>query len=112
LVLTDKRKSPGMKNIKWDHQPLASPENLTATAGDLDGEIDLIWEPVEKANSYIIQCSRSDKGPGEWIQEDVVSKSSHTVSRLKSGRNYWFRVAAAGSKGQGLWCKPVNKKVP
>ena len=107
-----KKRSSVIKSLRKNSRVLGLPENLAATAGDLDGEIDLVWEPVEGANSYIIQYSRSEKEPVNWIQDDVVSRSSYTVSRLKSGHNYWFRVAAAGSKGQGHWSKPISKKAP
>ena len=107
-----KKKSFDMKSLKKDLRILGSPENLAATAGDLDGEIDLVWEPVKGANSYVIQYSRSDKEPGNWVLDDVVFRSSYTVSRLKSGHKYWFRVAAAGSKGQGHWSEPISKKAP
>lgn len=88
------------------------PTGLTATSGDLDGEIDLAWEPVEDANSYVLQVSRSGNNRSAWVQEDVVSRSSYTISRLKSGKTYWFRVAAADSRGQSPWSKPVCKKAP
>jgi hypothetical protein len=88
------------------------PFGLTATTGDLDGEVDLVWEPVRGANAYIIQVSRHAGKPSSWIQEDVVTRSSHTISKLKSGTTYSFRIAAAGSKGQSTWSEPVSKKAP
>jgi len=88
------------------------PLGLTATTGDLEGEIDLVWEPVRGANAYIIQVSRHAGKPSGWIQEDVVTRSSHTISKLKSGTTYSFRIAAAGSKGQSSWSEPVSKKAP
>ena len=94
------------------HDVINAPVGLTATAGDLDGEIDLVWEPVNGANAYIIQVSRSANRPNRWVQDDVVTRSSHTMSRLKSGLTYFFRIAAAGSKGQSRWSEPVRKKAP
>jgi len=88
------------------------PFGLTATAGDMEGEVDLVWEPVEGSNSYVVQISRSKNKPANWIQEDVITKSSYTVSRLKSGSMYWFRIAAVSPAGQGIWSEPVNKKAP
>ncbi len=85
---------------------------LAAASGDLDGEVNLLWEPVRGARTYVIQKSQDSKNPSRWIQEDIVTKSSCTVSKLKSGRKYWFRVAAIGSNGQGPWSEPVQKKAP
>ena len=87
-----------------------APLSLSATSGDIDGEIDLIWEPVSNANTYIIQkCSGSVK-PLHWVNLDIVAKSSYTVSRLKSKNLYRFRVAAVNDSGQSEWSRPVQKK--
>lgn len=88
------------------------PQLLTATSGDNDGEIDLVWEPVKKAHTYVVQKCRDSKGHHRWENEDIVAKSSYTVSNLKSGLKYLFRVAAVGQKGQGSWSDPVQKKAP
>jgi hypothetical protein len=88
---------------------IISPQQLSAASGDRSGEIDLVWEPVEGAGTYIIQKS---SGRNMWIQEDILSRTNCTISRLKSGRKYWFRVAAVNVKGQGPWSEPVQKKVP
>lgn len=85
---------------------------LAAASGDMDGEINLLWEPVSWARSYVIQKSMDTKSPSRWIQEDIITKSSYTVSKLKSGKKYWFRAAAIGSNGQGPWSEPVQKKAP
>jgi hypothetical protein len=88
------------------------PLSLTATSGDSEGEIDLVWEPVEKAHTYVVQKCKDSKGPAKWVNEDIVSKSSYTVSNLKSSRKYRFRVAAVGRIGQGPWSELVQKKAP
>jgi hypothetical protein len=86
--------------------------SLAAASGELDGEINLLWEPVRGARTYVIQFSRDSANPSRWVQEDIVSKSRCTVSKLRSGKKYWFRVAAIGPKGQGPWSEPVQKKAP
>jgi hypothetical protein len=86
--------------------------SLTATSGDTVGEIDLAWEPVPGAYSYIIQKSSGFARPAKWIVADVVSKSSCTIPNLKSRHYYWFRIASVKSKGQGPWSKPIQKKAP
>ncbi len=85
---------------------------LSATSGDTEGEIDLTWEPSPSANSYLVQKCSDLKNPVKWVNEDVVTKSSYTVSKLKSGRKYWFRVSAISRRGQGPWSNCVVKKAP
>jgi hypothetical protein len=91
---------------------LSPPLSLSATSGDTNGEIDLIWEPVSGANTYVIQKGNDSNRPVRWMHEDIVAKSSCTVTKLKSGRVYWFRVAAVGVGGQGTWSEPVRKRSP
>jgi hypothetical protein len=91
---------------------IAAPESVSATSGDSGGEIDLAWEPVRGAKAYIVQRSIKSSEPGRWIQEDIITKSSYTLSKLKSGQKYWFRVACVSSSGQGPWSEPVQKKAP
>lgn len=87
-------------------------EFTKAASGDIEGEIELAWEPVKGAITYVIQ-KRFEKGRNaEWEQVDIVHRSSCTISKLKSGKEYKFRVAAVKAKGQGPWSGPVNKKAP
>jgi len=79
---------------------------ITAEAGGLDGEIDLRWKPVRGAERYIIQSSAGKK----WREIDIVTKSVYTVTGLKSGREYSFRVAAVGLGGSSGWSESVMKK--
>lgn len=85
---------------------------LTATSGDTEGEIDLSWEPAKGASTYLVQKSSESKDPARWVNEDIVARSSYTVTKLKSGRKYWFRVAAVGQKGESCWSNFVQKKAP
>lgn len=85
---------------------------IAAASGEMNGEINLLWEPVSGARTYIIQKRLESKNPSRWMQEDIISKSHCTVSRLRSGKKYWFRVAPVNSNGQGPWSEPVQKKAP
>ncbi len=85
---------------------------IAAASGEINGEINLLWEPVSGARTYVIQKSMDSKNPSRWMQEDIITKSHCTVSKLKSGRKYWFRIAPVGSNGQGPWSEPVQKKAP
>ena len=103
------------KNTSSDNSKIEKKSSflaLAAASGDMNGEVNLLWEPVSGARTYVIQKSLDSNNPTRWIQEDIITKSWYTVSKLKSGRKYWFRVAAIGSKGQGPWSEPVQKKAP
>ena len=87
-------------------------EFIAATSGDTEGEIDLIWEPVRGTLTYVVQKSAGHKDEGKWENVDVIDKSSYTVSKLKSRKEYNFRVAALTANGQGPWSEVVTKKAP
>ena len=88
----------------------AVPTGLSATAGDMEGEIDLQWEPVQRAVSYAIQ--QSSDPPGSWTQAAISTKSKHSIENLTSGDKYWFRVAAVGTAGQSGWSDPATRIAP
>ncbi len=100
------------KRISGNDTKNISPIFLTATSGDTEGEIDLTWEPAKGASTYLVQKSSDSGNPVKWINEDIAAKSSYTVTKLKSGRKYWFRVAAVKPKGQSIWSNHVQKKAP
>jgi len=91
---------------------LLAPNFIAATKGDLDGEVDITWEPVKGAYTYIIQKRNEKNRNAKWEQVDIIDRSSYTISKLKSGKKYRFRVAAVNSKGQGPWSETVNKTAP
>lgn len=88
------------------------PEALSATVGDHDGEMDLSWDPVPKAKSYIIQVSVDPPTDTSWKQAGVSTKSSFTVTGLTPGARYQFRVAAVSTGGQSGWSDPAIKIAP
>lgn len=77
---------------------IAAPERVTPTMGDNDGEIDLAWNRVVKAKSFIIEMrEHSDtSAPGPWVQVKVSTRSSATITGLVTGKKYAFRVRALG----------------
>lgn len=88
--------------------------SLSATLGDSPGEIDLSWDASAEARSYVVQyCRYSFTGmnKAKWQHVDIVSESYCTVSGLKTGKTYGFRIALISNNGQGNWCKPVYKKI-
>ena len=92
--------------------PPDTPTNLTATMGDSDGEIDLSWNAMPNAQSYIVQMSPNPPTDTSWTQAAVVAISRHTINNLTSGTKYWFRVAAVGAGGQSGWSDPATKMAP
>lgn len=91
---------------------LPAPQNLSATAGDQDGEIDLDWDNIRGAKSYVMEKSVDPITATSWQPAGIVTKSKGTVSGLISGTKYWFRVAAIGTDGQGPWSDPATKIAP
>jgi fibronectin type III domain protein len=89
-----------------------APANLSATAGDRDGEIDLGWEAVSGAKSYILERSTDPVTATSWAHAGVSTKSSQTIDGLTSGTRYWFRVAAINGIGQSGWSDPAMKIAP
>lgn len=88
------------------------PQSLTPSAGDHDGEIDLSWEPVSGAKSYVVERSVDPPTPASYAHDAVVTKSKHTAAGLTSGTRYWFRVAAVNNNGQSGWSDPATKIAP
>ena len=88
------------------------PQALTATAGDRDGEIDLSWDPVSGARSYVIEQSENPATATTWAHAGVSTRSTFTVQGLTSGARYWFRAAAVNVNGQGGWSDPAIKIAP
>ena len=89
-----------------------TPTGLEVTIGDHDGELDLSWNPVSGAKSYVIQQSADPPTGTSWTHDSTSTKSSTTVDGLLSGTRYWFRVAAVGAAGQSGWSDPATKIAP
>ena len=91
---------------------LDAPESLTATSGDRDGEVDLQWDKVNRARSYVIERSPDPPTATSWSHAAAATKSQATIDGLTSGTKYWFRVAAVGANGQSPWSNPAPKVAP
>lgn len=88
------------------------PAALSATAGDHDGTMDLSWDPVVEAASYVVEMSPDPVTATSWKHQGVSTKSTFTVTGLTSGARVWFRVAAVNPNGQSPWSDPATKIVP
>jgi len=92
--------------------PPATPTALGATEGDHEAEIDLSWDPVSGAKTYIVERSPDPPIPTSWAHSTISLKSSVSIGGLVSGTRYWFRVAGVASGGQSGWSDPVTKIAP
>lgn len=88
---------------------MAQPQNFRATMGDLTGEIDLQWDPVRGAKSYILECRTHGATPGAWQQVKIVTSSKYSAQGLTPGQEYAFRVRAVGTAGEGPWSDEAVK---
>lgn len=89
-----------------------APGSFNITGGDADGEVDVSWNPVDGAKTYLIEQSPDPITATSWKQASATTKSKDTIGGLLSGTRYWFRVAAVGTGGQGAWSNPVSKIAP
>ncbi|MDQ3022752.1 MAG: fibronectin type III domain-containing protein [Bacteroidota bacterium] len=87
------------------------PKLFAASEGDMKGEIDLQWDPVTDARFYMIQLSVYSCNLN-WVQFDIISRSSYTISGLRSGKRYCFRVCAVNKGGKGPWSEIICKIAP
>lgn len=92
---------------------LPAPQGLTATAGDDEGELDLVWEPVPKSKGYEVQTSPDPVTGTSWAFAETSSASKTTLDGLPSGSKIWVRVRALGPKKiKSPWSDPAVKRVP
>ncbi len=77
----------------------AKVENMKVTPGDEVGEVDLVWNPLnrETIDGYYLQINITEPlDHNEWTSADPisVSKSKATIVGLTSGQKYFVRVVA------------------
>ncbi len=109
-----KIRSAGM-DVRSDSSPVGTLPKVTsvnATHGDNAGEIDLHWDRVQGAKSYVFETAVDGANPLVWQHAGVSTKSKAEVQHLQSGTRYHLQVAAVGSAGQGPWSDPVVKTAP
>lgn len=87
--------------------------NLSAARGDSKGEINLQWDSDESAVSYMIEFASANRLNNiKWKMLDIISEPLYTVRKLKSNRNYYFRVASVKRNGKSELSNEIIKKAP
>jgi hypothetical protein len=88
---------------------LPQPQNLHATGGDLDGTVDLGWDPIKRGvQTYVAERATAADGP--YTQCYIGKPSSCTDTGLVSGTEYWYRVRALGAAGPSPWSDRASKR--
>ena len=88
-----------------------APRDLRAEMGKNTGTIDLRWQRVRGATSYIVECM--EHAPGNtWAPYKTITRASLLVTGLVSGKTYAFRVRALGTMGEGPWSDEAVRMAP
>jgi hypothetical protein len=109
-----KIQSAGM-DVKATPAPIGvpnMPSNLSLTASDADGQLDVHWDRVRGAKSYEIQTSPDPITLTSWQNRSSVTKSAAILAGLTSGTKVWVHIRAIGASGPGAWSDPATKVVP
>ena len=102
----------GVKSAGGTSQVPDMVSNLSITAGDNAGELDLQWDPANGAKTYDVQISPDPVTGTSWIPQKSVTKSKTVVLGLTSGSKMWVRVRGVGPGGTGAWSDTATKIVP
>ncbi len=93
--------------------PMPQVTNLAISAGDHDGELDLMWDPVYGVKSYEVWSSPDPMTETSWKFVLTSGKSTAALKSLTSGSKVWVRVRAIGADPEpGPWSDPAVKTVP
>ena len=90
-------------------------QNLVLSAGDHEGQIDAVWDPVPSARVYEVQTSANPTLPESWKAFGIAqSRSSLQMTGLIPGQRIWVRVRAlgAGDLPPGEYSDPATKVSP
>lgn len=87
-------------------------KNLSITAGDNAGELDLQWDATNYVSTYDVQLSPDPMTATSWVSYPSVTKSKTVIPGLTSGAKMWARVRGVGPGGTGAWSDVATKIVP
>lgn len=108
----DKAVSSGFELAKTPEPAttLTAPVELTATASEYEGCVDLRWKPVAHARMYEVQLQDATDPAAKWQVALVSSRARTRIAGLESGKLYAFRVVAMGRIGQGPASQVVERR--
>jgi hypothetical protein len=87
-------------------------QNLSLTAGDNAGRLDIQWDSISGGTRYEVQlCPTMDFAAGV-INLTSVTKSKTVATGLTTGTRTWARVCAVNAAGPGAWSDVTTKIVP
>ena len=84
--------------------------SISAAQGDVKGEVDLNWDGIDFADSYIIEYCNGNRKQN-WVLVDIINESKYTIKGLKPNKTYSFRVRAVNSQKQGPWSITIQKRI-
>jgi hypothetical protein len=104
--------SSGFPLIKpVDEIILGSPEDFKIMPGPKPGEIIMKVGRVKGARSYLYQWTPAPL-TNESVWESIAdTRCKKVISKLPLGVNYFFRMAAIGSRNQIIYTKPLSRYV-
>ncbi|MCL2304343.1 MAG: fibronectin type III domain-containing protein [Planctomycetaceae bacterium] len=99
--------------IEWTEPPPgpAKPDNFKATAVS-PTQINLSWNSVSGATSYVLERTVNYANPGSWTQVYSGSATSVTDSGLAAGTLYYYRLKAVNANGNSGWSQVVDATTP
>jgi hypothetical protein len=89
-----------VRNARSKTQILPAPQELSAQAGTMDGEIKLKWKLLKGTTAYIVMAKPDNDPSAEWKQVAITSKRTTTISKLEPGQKYLLCVIAMNTAGK------------
>ena len=80
-----------------------APVQLKVKAPLHENELEVVWKPVKKAKSYMIEYTREPESFAPILETAVTTRARFIASGLESGIKYWFRVRAVNTAGYSGW---------
>ncbi len=90
---------------------LLAPTFLRVELTSFSGELEVRWNTVVGAKSYVMECAEVIAGEAlVWEQVNVSGKLNYVAKQLTPTKHYAFRVAAiGGTTGVSPWSPVVQK---
>ena len=82
---------------------LEAPTGFSATTGDAEGEVDLMWNARSGATGYMVRWRQGTSGA--WTLREVTdgTATTTTIDSLASGMSYNFQIATRNTAGTGAY---------